>query len=460
MTPQTFHTLPALRGAVRRLGDAHQLPIETRARLVLAISAVAQQEFQAGGYTVLETLPAPQSTGPGPLTVVLRAPLKRCMLPTSGLPLPAQVTADGAAVWHVTPGAHDGPGIPAQAPAAGDGHGNGARPAAGDGPSVPRQAEDRQAEDRQAEDRQAARPDGTRQVPVPSAEAAALEEELRAALAHLDAVTAEHQRLKHELAETNSGVLALYVQLEERDEQLRNAHGKILRELEDALRPSPITVDGLELAVHYAPAEAAAPTGGDFYDWFVLPDGTVHITVVDALGHGVRSTKSALNVTHAVRTLALEGHPLHFIVERVNEVLAPFDPELMATVLLARIEPKSGRVQLANGSHPPALVMRADGTGEYQEVRGRGIGFPAPGSEKVRETRLEAGDLLMLYTDGLTESRRDPLEGERRLIESARRHRYRPIDEIPGALAEDMHRVILHSDDTLALAVRVVAPGN
>ncbi|WP_030606848.1 PP2C family protein-serine/threonine phosphatase [Streptomyces sclerotialus] len=446
MTPQTFHTLPALRGAVRRLGDAHQLPIETRARLVLAISAVAQQEFQAGGYTVLETLSAQQDGEPSPLTVVLRAPLKRCMLPTSGLPLPAQATPDGAAVWRVTPGAHPGSGGPAEVPADGHVRGNGSNGSNGTTPP---------ADDGQ----RAARADGARQQAAPSAELAALEEELRAALAHLDAVNAEHQRLKHELAETNSGVLALYVQLEERDEQLRNAHGKILRELEDALRPSPISVEGLELAVHYAPAEAAAPTGGDFYDWFVLPDGTVHITVVDALGHGVRSTKSALNVTHAVRTLALEGHPLDFIVARVNEVLAPFDPDLMATVLLARIEPATGRLQLANGSHPPALVLRADGTGEYQEARGRGIGFPAPGSEKVLETRLGAGDLLMLYTDGLTESRRDPLEGERRLIDSARTHRHLPIEEIPGAIAGDMHRVILHSDDTLALAVRVVPAG-
>ncbi|MEU6113442.1 PP2C family protein-serine/threonine phosphatase [Streptomyces sp. NPDC047117] len=448
MTPQTFHTLPALRCAVRRLGDAHRLPIETRARLVLAISAVAQQEFQAGGYTVLETLPARQSEEPSPLTVILRAPLKRCLLPTSGLPLPAQATTDGAAVWRVTPGAPPGSGGLGGVPAEGLGQDGGALSAVVDG---------RQAVE--ADGDRAARQDGAGQPPAPSAEVAALEEELRAALAHVDAVNAEHQRLKHELAETNSGVLALYVQLEERDEQLRNAHGKMLRELEDALRPSPIAVEGLELAVHYAPAEAAAPTGGDFYDWFVLPDGTVHITVVDALGHGVRSTKSALNVTHAVRTLALEGHPLHFIVERVNEVLAPFDPDLMATVLLARIEPATGRLQLANGSHPPALVLRADGTGEYQEARGRGIGFPVPGSDKVLDTRLAAGDLLMLYTDGLTESRRDPLEGERRLIDSARNHRHLPIDEIPGAIAEDMHRVILHSDDTLALAVRVVHPG-
>ncbi|WP_461030641.1 PP2C family protein-serine/threonine phosphatase, partial [Streptomyces sparsus] len=290
-------------------------------------------------------------------------------------------------------------------------------------------------------------PDGPSEVDV-------LEEELRAALARADSLAAEHHRLKHELAETNSGVLALYVQLEERDERLRIAHGQTLRELEDALRPPPVESDGLELAVHYAPAGTDAPTGGDLYDWFTLPDGTVHITVVDALGHGVRSTRSALNVTHAVRTLALEGHPLQSIIARTNEILMPFDNELMATVLLARVDPVGGEVQLANGSHPPALLSGADGTSEYLEVRGRGIGFPLPGSEKLLRTRLEPGDLLLLYTDGLTESRRDPVEGEARLVESARRHRRLPIAHVPGAVARDMHSLILHADDTLALAVR------
>ncbi|WP_344180060.1 PP2C family protein-serine/threonine phosphatase, partial [Streptomyces albidochromogenes] len=189
----------------------------------------------------------------------------------------------------------------------------------------------------------------------------AVEEELRAAFARTDALVAEHRRLKHELAETNAGVLALYVQLEERDEQLRKAHGQILQELEDALRPQPLTIEGLELAVHYAPADPNAPTGGDHYDWFQLPDGTLHITVVDALGHGVRSTRSALNVTHAVRTLALEGHPLKSILARTHEILMPLDPELMATVLLARLDPATGELQIANGSHPPALLLQADG---------------------------------------------------------------------------------------------------
>ncbi|MFF3340156.1 PP2C family protein-serine/threonine phosphatase [Streptomyces flavidovirens] len=290
---------------------------------------------------------------------------------------------------------------------------------------------------------------------TPWTETQAIEEELRTAFAQTDALGAEHRRLKHELAETNAGVLALYVQLEERDEQLRRAHGQILQELEDALRPPPLSIEGLELAVHYEPADPNAPTGGDLYDWFTLPDGTLHITVVDALGHGLGSTRSALNVTHAVRVLALEGHPLQSILARTHEILMPLAPDLMATALLARLDPATGKLQLANGGHPPALLVPTDGEARYLEAKGRGIGFPLPGSEQILHTDLRPGDLLILYTDGLTESRRDPIEGEQRLMEAARRRAARPLAEIPSSLAAEMRSVVLHPDDTLALAIRV-----
>ncbi|MGY5078548.1 PP2C family protein-serine/threonine phosphatase [Streptomyces nigrescens] len=424
MTPHTFHNLPGLRRAVRELCEAHRLPSHHGARLLLSVSRTATAAFDAGGPVRLEVVEQSVPDGEKLLAVTLHTGQTAASLSLTDLPLRGQATPDGTIAWHLPLG--EGEDSP--------------RPAAVAAPhgAVPAQSHTRESDGAVAYE----------------AEIAALEGDLGAALSRVDTLTTELHRLKDELAETNSGVLALYIQLEERDERLRRAHGQILRELEDALRPPPITVSGLEFAVHYAPADTDAPTGGDFYDWLLLPDGTVHITVVDALGHGVRSTRSALNVTHAVRTLALEGHPLESIVARTHDILAPFDPEIMATVLLARIDPETGALRLANGSHPPALVVRADGTADYLEVRGRGIGFPLPGSESVLEDTLHEGDLLVLYTDGLTESRRDPIEGEARLVKSAWAHARRPVDEVPGAIAKDMHTVILHPDDTLALAVR------
>ncbi|GAA2927312.1 PP2C family protein-serine/threonine phosphatase [Streptomyces enissocaesilis] len=420
MTDSVFRTLPPLRRTVRRLAREYRLPVETRARLVLSVADLADGEFRAGRPVVLDSAREGGTQTESPvLAVTLRSPGATGLPAATDLPLPATEPSPDAVTWRI-------PLPPTQARRAD----SGGPPAGSAGRCAPG-------------------PDRT-----PWTRTRAVEEELRAAFARTDGLIAEHRRLKHELAETNAGVLALYVQLEERDEQLRRTHSQILQDLEEALRPLPPAVDGLELAVHYAPADPDAPAGGDLYDWFALPDGTLHITVVDALGHGVRSTRSALNVTHAVRTLALEGHPLQSILARTHEILMPLDPDLMATVLLARLDPATGELRLANGSHPPALLVRADGTAQYLEVRGRGIGFPFPGSERVLRTRVGPDDLLILYTDGLTESRRDPCEGEIRLVEASRRHAPGPLADIPGSIAADMHTVVLHPDDTLVLAVR------
>ncbi|MFI8929069.1 PP2C family protein-serine/threonine phosphatase [Streptomyces sp. NPDC053474] len=410
MTATDLRSLSALRGAVRSLADTHGLGVEVRARLALAVNRVAAP-FVEAGHPVTLTAARQDAVKDGAPLLVVTLDHRACRVDMGDdeLPLAAHSTTPSTVTWHI------------------------ALDTAGATPE-PRGADD-----------------------LPHGETEVLLKELGAALAQVDALKAEHRLLKHELAETNSGVLALYVQLDERDQQVRRAHGRVLRELEDALRPPVLDVPGLELGVHYAPADSEAPTGGDLYDWFVLPDGTVHITVVDALGHGVRSTRTALNVTHAVRTLALEGHPLDSIVRRTDEVLAPFDPALMATVLLARLRPETGELHLAGGSHPPALLMRRGGGTEYLETPGRGIGFPLPGSEEVRRTRMRPGDLLLLYTDGLTESRRNPEEGEARLARAVRDHAHRPTARLPRALAKEMHAVILHADDTLALAVRLGA---
>ncbi|OXM46385.1 PP2C family protein-serine/threonine phosphatase [Amycolatopsis alba] len=297
---------------------------------------------------------------------------------------------------------------------------------------------------------------GTGPLPVPGDDETATRDEMLALVARADAVAKEQRELKHELAETNSGVLAMYVELEERDEQLRKAHAVIFRELEDALRPPPPPAGPFELAVHYAPSQQDSPTGGDLYDWFVLPDGCVHITLVDAVGHGVTSTRHALTVTHAIRTLALEGHPFRDLIGRTARTLATIEPELMATVLLARLDPATGGVTFANGSHPRPVLVTADGGTELlaAATSGRGVGFPDPGSESLIHRTLADGDLLVIYTDGLVESRKDFQEGEERLLAAARRNAGRPTAEIPDALATEMLEIVLHADDTVVIAIR------
>ncbi|MET9225809.1 PP2C family protein-serine/threonine phosphatase [Lentzea sp. NPDC003310] len=380
-----------LRARLRSLCDEHGVPVELRARLVLSATLLARDGLVALPATVLSHVDAQQSTLV--VAVPLLAPLDR----PRNLPLPPEPSNAAEAVWRV--------------------------------PVLTRPRHDR---------------------PEPEDDQSATERELRAALARADALEREHLQLKHELAETNSGVVAMYVELEERDEQLRTAHAVIFRELEDALRPPPPTVPGLEFGVHYKPADQDAPTGGDLYDWFVLADGTVQITIVDAVGHGVTCTRNALNVTHTIRTLTLDGYPLEDLVRRAAEI----NETLMATVLIARLDPATGVLRLAGGGHPPALLVSSTGETAYLTAKGRGVGFPDPGSFDIHHTTLSPGDLLLLYTDGLVESRGDVDEGEVRLADAAKARSRHPLETALSAVVEDMHDVVLYTDDTVLLGLR------
>ena len=165
------------------------------------------------------------------------------------------------------------------------------------------------------------------------------------------------------------------------------------------------------------------------------------------VGHGVTCTRNALNVTHTIRTLTLEGHPLEHLVRRTAEI----NEGLMATVLLAQLDPRTGALRLAGGSHPPALLVHGAGASAYLPATGRGVGFPNPGSIDIHSTVLSPGDLLLLYTDGLVESRGDVDDGELRLARAAGTYATHPLD---AALPAIVHDIVLYTDGTLLLGVR------
>ncbi len=382
----------SLRRRVRAACEAAGIPVDVRARLVLAVTLLAEPVLGTGGTVGFETVVAD-----GVLTIGVRLPEPLPRL--DDLPQPAAAADGGRVTWRLI---------------------------AGDRP-----------------------------VPAPADDDLATRQELLALTTRADALAREEQALRHELAETNSGVLAMYVELEQRDEQLRHAHARIFQELEDALRPPPPAVPGLELGVCYSPTEPDSPTGGDLYDWFVLPDGHLHVTLVDAVGHGVTSTRDALTVTHAIRTLALEGHPFRDLIAHASHTLTPIAPTLMATVLLARIDPATGSTQVANGGHPEPVLADASGDPRFLRppVVGRGVGFPNPGSPCLVDLDLAPGATLLLYTDGLVESRKDIDEGQARLLEVARTHAGRPATVLPREVVARMHDVVIYADDTVLLAI-------
>lgn len=244
-------------------------------------------------------------------------------------------------------------------------------------------------------------------------------------------------------------------ELHDADEDLRALSGEREAEREQverlvaSVRPTAVDVPGVRLAATYLPA-AGALMGGDLYDWFVGPDGRVHVTVVDAMGKGVSATHQAVAVVHAVRVLALAGLGLEDLLARADEVLTRHDPDVAATVVVARYEPATGRLRVASAGHPPSLLVPRDGPVRYLESVGIGLGVPGAGSSVLVDVVLGAGDAVVLYTDGLVEGRRDVGRGLEALASTAVAVRGEDVEHLcerlalePADSSDDDDRVVV-----------------
>ena len=232
------------------------------------------------------------------------------------------------------------------------------------------------------------------------------------------------------------------------------AQRAVVEQLQEAMTPQKPNVPGVDIGVDYVASDPASPTGGDLYDVQELPNGELHVAVVDVVGHGVAASKDALTVMYILRFLAIEGCPLEDAIARADHMLRQLDPELAATVLIARYDPVSGVVRLAGGGHPPALFVGAQGKVTFIHAPGGALGWPGAGSTVLTELRLDRGDRLVLYTDGLVEARRDILEGEDELLRRARSLASQPAQLFAENIISTMLPEQERSDDTLAFVLQ------
>jgi sigma-B regulation protein RsbU (phosphoserine phosphatase) len=179
---------------------------------------------------------------------------------------------------------------------------------------------------------------------------------------------------------------------------------------------------GWEFAAYY---QAARQVGGDFYDFIPLPGGrgSLGVVVADVTGKGVpaalmvAATRSMLRA-ESRRDPLLTPSPRVVLEQASQELYADNPARLFLTAFFAVLEPNNGRVVYANGGHEYPLWLRS-ATGECQPLSARSTllgAFPSIELEE-RQVELASGDLLVFYTDGVTEAReaRGAMYGEDRL---------------------------------------------
>jgi CheY-like chemotaxis protein len=178
--------------------------------------------------------------------------------------------------------------------------------------------------------------------------------------------------------------------------------------LQHSLLPQTLPpVTGYDLAVRYLPASETAEIGGDFYEAIRL-DGTLMVAVGDVGGHSLHAATIMAELRHATRAYLAEGHSPAGVLDRLNSLMCRLMPGETATMCLVGIDLADGGARFANAGHPPPVLRTRAGTRLIQESAPLlGIRVRPP-TETV--LTLEPDDLLVLYTDGLVETRTEPID--------------------------------------------------
>jgi serine phosphatase RsbU (regulator of sigma subunit)/anti-sigma regulatory factor (Ser/Thr protein kinase) len=164
-------------------------------------------------------------------------------------------------------------------------------------------------------------------------------------------------------------------------------------------------VDRIQLAARYVPGSSGIEVGGDWYDAIELGNGRVGIVVGDVVGKGVLAAATMTQLRNALRVYALEGLKPASVLAKLNQLGDTTGPSF-ATLFYAIVDTEALVCRYASAGHPPPLLVRPDGPPEFLEGgRSVPLGVSADVGYRQDVVQLEAGDTIMLYTDGLVERR-------------------------------------------------------
>lgn len=218
--------------------------------------------------------------------------------------------------------------------------------------------------------------------------------------------------------------------------------------------PSAGSLHGLSAAARYRPAAAEYRVGGDWFDVLPLPGGRVLVAVGDVAGHGMDAATGMVALRNALRGLAFTGHAPARLMGWLNEVTLHVPGGPTATALCALYDPAEQVLCWANAGHLPPLLLR-DGRARLVEAPFDLLLGAAPGAAyRERTLRLEPGDTLLLYTDGLVERRTEGLDkGLAALCRTVETLRATSLDALVEGLL--VHATGDTDDDTSVVTIRV-----
>ncbi|MGW3419996.1 PP2C family protein-serine/threonine phosphatase [Streptomyces phaeochromogenes] len=191
------------------------------------------------------------------------------------------------------------------------------------------------------------------------------------------------------------------------DNARRFEHNRDIAEtLQRALLTDLPTTPELRLAARYLPATHGLNIGGDWYDAFRQPDGSLITVIGDVTGHGLHAAVMMSQLRTALRAYAVDGGTPGQLLTRLHILLHHLQPDLYATAVIARFHPDDPTLTWAAAGHPPPVLRTPDGQVHTLDAKpGAMLGIPLRQEIDDHTVRLAPGSTLALYTDGLVERR-------------------------------------------------------
>jgi serine phosphatase RsbU (regulator of sigma subunit) len=212
----------------------------------------------------------------------------------------------------------------------------------------------------------------------------------------------------------------------------------------------------LNVGLHatYIPASLEAQVGGDWYDAFELPDKRILFSIGDVAGHGLEAAVVMSRARQAIIAAALHENDPAKVLERANESILLQDPR-MVTAICGYIDPRTLEVVYATAGHPSPILARPNRPAVFLPHDGIPLGIVPNATYRTFVERASDGDVMILYTDGVIEHKRDIIDGEARLLAAARAA---VLDENPAiAIRQQIFQRNVPKDDVAILTVKFKA---
>ena len=241
---------------------------------------------------------------------------------------------------------------------------------------------------------------------------------------------------------------------EERNRELRTA-----RDIQMKLVPSgPLAAGGWNVIGHVVPAREV---GGDAFDYFSLDGGRLGVAIADVTGKGVPAALLMSNVQAVIRAFCNGRQPIPDALQGVNRsVTRHAPPGRFITFFYAELDPVAGELKYSNAGHNPPLLRRRDGAVEALDAGGLPLGIQEDSVYQLGCVPFQAGDALLLYSDGVPEASdtRDEAFGDERLIDLWKTEGQRPGGEFIELLLAEVGRFRGGAGQSDDITVVVLSP--